>query len=201
MTDCAAVELIDTMNRVNAEAKKRNVPAWLASLRYDDEKKSYVFEAKTASGAVSEWTLERYGGEDTGLDLLHDVLLSSLERCGGIHGDAPANESVDDLIRQHMLTVGRIRAMEIDTGRTDGNDEAVSHDPVNHPGHYCRGGIECIDAIRGSMSAEAYRGFLKGNVMKYVFRYEAKNGLEDLRKARWYLERLIGEFRAGDVSE
>ena len=67
------------------------------------------------------------------------------------------------------------------------------YDSVDNPAHYNKGGVECIDAIRGSMSAEAFRGFLKGNVMKYVFRYEAKNGLEDLRKARWYLERLIGE--------
>lgn len=70
------------------------------------------------------------------------------------------------------------------------------YDRVNNPAHYNKGGVECIDAIRGSMSAEAFRGFLKGNVMKYVFRYEAKNGLEDLRKARWYLERLIGEVEA-----
>ncbi len=67
-------------------------------------------------------------------------------------------------------------------------------DPVNHPGHYCNGGVECIDAIKGSMRDDAaFRGFLKGNVMKYVFRYEQKNGVEDLKKARWYLERLIGE--------
>lgn len=71
------------------------------------------------------------------------------------------------------------------------------YDSVDNPAHYNKGGVECIDAIRGSMSAEAFRGFLKGNVMKYVFRYEAKNGLEDLRKARWYLERLIGEVEAG----
>ena len=72
------------------------------------------------------------------------------------------------------------------------------HDSVDNPAHYNKGGVECIDAIRGSMSAEAFRGFLKGNVMKYVFRYEAKNGLEDLRKARWYLERLIGEVEADE---
>lgn len=70
------------------------------------------------------------------------------------------------------------------------------YDSVDNPAHYNKGGVECIDAIRGSMDAEAFRGFLKGNVMKYVFRYEAKNGLEDLRKARWYLERLIGEVEA-----
>lgn len=72
------------------------------------------------------------------------------------------------------------------------------YDSVDNPAHYNKGGVECIDAIRGSMSAEAFRGFLKGNVMKYVFRYEAKNGLEDLRKARWYLERLIGEVEADE---
>lgn len=74
------------------------------------------------------------------------------------------------------------------------------NDPVNHPGHYCKGGIECINAICAAMSAEAFRGFLKGNIMKYVFRYEAKNGIEDLKKARWYLNRLIGECEkdAGD---
>ena len=72
------------------------------------------------------------------------------------------------------------------------------YDSVDNPAHYNKGGVECIDAIRGSMSADAFRGFLKGNVMKYVFRYEAKNGLEDLRKARWYLERLIGEVEADD---
>lgn len=68
-------------------------------------------------------------------------------------------------------------------------------DAVNHPGHYCKGGVECIDAIRGSMSAEAFKGFLKGNVMKYVFRFERKNGVEDLEKADWYLQRLIGELK------
>ena len=72
------------------------------------------------------------------------------------------------------------------------------YDSVDNPAHYNKGGVECIDAIRGSMSAEAFRGFLKGNVMKYMFRYEAKNGLEDLRKARWYLERLIGEVEADE---
>ena len=70
----------------------------------------------------------------------------------------------------------------------------TENDPVNHPGHYCNGGVECIDAIKGSMAdSAAFRGFLKGNVMKYVFRYEQKNGVEDLKKARWYLERLIGD--------
>jgi hypothetical protein len=67
------------------------------------------------------------------------------------------------------------------------------HDPVNSPKHYADtdGGIECIEAIEASMSMEEFKGFLKGNVQKYVWRYAQKNGAEDLKKAKWYLERLI----------
>ena len=68
------------------------------------------------------------------------------------------------------------------------------HDPVNHPSHYASGGIECIEAIKASMSREAFLGYLKGNVQKYMWRYEKKaNPVEDLKKARWYQERLIAE--------
>ena len=61
-------------------------------------------------------------------------------------------------------------------------------DAVLHPSHYCKdGGVECIDAIRASMTPEAFAGYCKGNVMKYIFRYEDKGGVEDLRKAMVYL--------------
>ena len=66
-------------------------------------------------------------------------------------------------------------------------------DPVNHPAHYTQGGIECIEAIEASMSKEAFAGYLKGNMLKYVWRYQHKGGVEDLRKAQWYLNRLIEE--------
>ena len=64
---------------------------------------------------------------------------------------------------------------------------------VNHPPHYCKGGIECIDAIKASMSPEAFAGYCKGNIMKYIYRYEEKGGAEDLLKARVYLQWLINE--------
>jgi hypothetical protein len=68
------------------------------------------------------------------------------------------------------------------------------HDSVNRPSHYASGGVECIEAIKASMSREAFLGYLKGNVQKYLWRYEKKaNPPEDLKKARWYLERLIAE--------
>ena len=69
-----------------------------------------------------------------------------------------------------------------------------NEDVVNSPSHYNYGKIECIEAIEESMTPEAYRGYLKGNTMKYLWRYERKGkGLEDLKKAQWYLDKLISE--------
>lgn len=68
-------------------------------------------------------------------------------------------------------------------------------DAINHPEHYCQGGIECIEAIKASMSAEAYRGYLKGNIMKYLWRYEHKGKpAQDIKKMLWYGNRLLGEL-------
>jgi hypothetical protein len=65
-------------------------------------------------------------------------------------------------------------------------------DAIN-PSHY-QSEIECIDAIKASMTKEQFKGYLKGNVQKYIWRYEQKNGVEDLKKAQWYLDRLIKEL-------
>jgi hypothetical protein len=70
------------------------------------------------------------------------------------------------------------------------SDEVV--DVVNSPSHYKSGGIEAIEGIEASMSPEAFAGYLKGSVTKYLWRYEKKGKpLEDLKKARWFLDRLI----------
>ena len=69
------------------------------------------------------------------------------------------------------------------------NDSAP--DAVNHPNHYCQGGIECIKAIEASMTPEEFQGYCKGNVMKYIWRFREKNGLEDLKKAQVYLGWMI----------
>ncbi len=70
---------------------------------------------------------------------------------------------------------------------------------VNHPSHYTTGGIECIDAMKASMTSEAFLGYLKGNIQKYLWRYEKKLApAEDLKKARWYLDRLIAEVELCD---
>lgn len=69
------------------------------------------------------------------------------------------------------------------------------HDAVEHPQHYCAGGIECIDAIEAALSSQKdpAEAFLTGQVLKYLWRYPLKNGVEDLKKARWYLDRLIAK--------
>ena len=64
-------------------------------------------------------------------------------------------------------------------------------DAVNSPDHYNTGNIECIEAIEESMSSVAFKGYLKGNCMKYLWRYDYKGKpVEDLEKAGWYLRRL-----------
>lgn len=76
------------------------------------------------------------------------------------------------------------------------NSSVSSHenkesDAVNHPSHYTDGDIECIDAIRASMSPDEFKGYLKGNVIKYLWRYRLKGReKEDIQKASWYLNKL-----------
>lgn len=68
------------------------------------------------------------------------------------------------------------------------------HDTVNHPSHYTKSGFECIDAIKAAVQGlTAFEGYCIGNIIKYLWRWKWKNGVEDLRKARWYLDRLITE--------
>lgn len=67
----------------------------------------------------------------------------------------------------------------------------VSDNVVNHPSHYTQGKYEVIDYIEDKLSKEELQGYCVGNVLKYVSRFKHKNGLEDLKKAEWYLNRLI----------
>lgn len=69
--------------------------------------------------------------------------------------------------------------------------EDAKPDPVNRPAHYTSGGIECIDAMQAAFGAEAVKDFCLCNAFKYLWRHRSKNGVEDLKKARWYLNRLI----------
>lgn len=71
-------------------------------------------------------------------------------------------------------------------------------DPVNHPLHYTQGAVECIQAIQAALTAEEFRGYLKGNALKYLWRERHKGGGQDLQKAAWYLRRLLEQPEGGD---
>ena len=72
-----------------------------------------------------------------------------------------------------------------------GNEDSTGEgtDLVNHPPHYTKGKIEVIEFIE-----DQQLDYVEGNIIKYVCRYKYKNGLEDLKKAMWYLQRRIDDL-------
>lgn len=72
--------------------------------------------------------------------------------------------------------------------------EVINPDPVNRPAHSTSSGIECIDAMQAAFGVEAVKDFCLCNAFKYLWRHRNKNGVEDLKKCRWYLNRLITEM-------
>ena len=69
-------------------------------------------------------------------------------------------------------------------------------DMINRPPHYTQGGIECIDAIKAAVEGRSpYEAWLTGQIIKYIWRYPFKNHLEDLEKAKFYLDRLLQEVK------
>lgn len=85
-----------------------------------------------------------------------------------------------------------------ETRTTDYSAKSVSErlskgmDNINHPTHYNHGGIETLDYIKAK--APHYESYAIGNIIKYVSRYQHKNGLEDLKKAQFYLNDLVEEM-------
>jgi hypothetical protein len=78
---------------------------------------------------------------------------------------------------------------------TDPKRTKYSDPLVVKPPHYCQGSIEALDAIEASMTTMCYEGYLKGQVIKYMWRYPHKNAaLQDLLKAQFYLNKLIELF-------
>ena len=71
--------------------------------------------------------------------------------------------------------------------------EVKANDPIN-PNHYKQGKVECIDCIESATSnLTGFEGFCTGNAIKYLYRWKQKGGKQDLEKARWYLNRMLGE--------
>lgn len=66
----------------------------------------------------------------------------------------------------------------------------MADEEINHPARYNQGGIECIEALRACLTPEEFRGFCKGNAIKYAWRERHKGGAQDIEKATWYLKEM-----------
>lgn len=71
------------------------------------------------------------------------------------------------------------------------NDESKEVDMVNHPSHYETGKFECIEVMTEALGREEVKGFCICNAFKYLYRCSRKNGLEDIKKAKWYIDKFI----------
>jgi hypothetical protein len=89
----------------------------------------------------------------------------------------------------YMATSGKKHRMQ---GASERIAETHHTYMVNHPPHYTAGGVECIDALTAAtVGLEGIEAVCTANAIKYLWRWKRKNGVEDLRKARWYIDRLI----------
>ena len=110
-----------------------------------------------------------------------------------------SDESTEDCYNFLLRLIGKPEQPEINFVKVEHNDEVEpTNDAVQHPSHYTHGGIECIEAIKASMTADGFCDYCKGNIIKYIWRWRDKGGVEDLRKASVYLDWLIN---AADAKE
>ncbi len=109
---------------------------------------------------------------------LGEVIQSDDEVCGETNGRTVSANCVGD-----EVFISNAFRRRIDPQPTP------QPDLVNAPPHYRQGDIECIDAIRAALTPEEFRGYLKGNVLKYTWREKHKGGGQDLDKAAWYLQK------------
>lgn len=136
----------------------------------------------------------------------YDALMVELEGKGILWNDGtmPTDENCwqvreeETAIRLHndeIITHGSLIASKIEyPDIAIQKYKAKQSDVVNSPNHYKQGERETIENIRDTMSSEGFRGYCVGNVVKYLARYKFKNGLEDVRKAKKYIEFLEEEL-------
>ena len=103
-----------------------------------------------------------------------------------------SDESTEDCYHFLVGLIGKPEQPEINFVKVERNDEVEpTNGAVQHPSHYTHGDIECIEAIRASMTVDGFCGYCKGNIIKYIWRWRDKGGVEDLRKASVHLDWLI----------
>lgn len=97
-------------------------------------------------------------------------------------------------LKEQDKEIAELRRAELDNLHNAKIDvaELSANDSVNHPPHYTQGGIECIDAIEAAVTGlHGFEAVCTANALKYLWRWKHKNGVDDLRKAQWYLSKLV----------
>lgn len=108
------------------------------------------------------------------------------------------DEMSDDMLNKCYNWYKEISPATCENAEAECCDKEPDGDMVNHPSHYTQGGIECIDAIKAAtVSKTGIEAVCTANAIKYLWRYEEKNGIEDVKKAKWYIDRLIKELENG----
>lgn len=109
-----------------------------------------------------------------------------------IYFEAGVSEYLDDCPGLAKVIWQREQDEPFLTPESTLNDQYAEKDNVNHPSHYTQGKVECIDALESATIGKAgIEAVCVANVIKYLWRYEEKNGLEDVKKAQFYLNRLL----------
>lgn len=105
------------------------------------------------------------------------------------------DEMSDDMLNKCYNWYKELDPVACENAEAKYCDVEPDDDMVNHPSHYTQGGIECIDALKAAtVSKTGIEAVCTANAIKYLWRYEEKNGIEDVKKARWYIDRLIKEL-------
>lgn len=108
------------------------------------------------------------------------------------------DEMSDDMLNKCYNWYKELDPAACENDEGDCCNKESNVDMVNHPSHYTQGGIECIDALKAAtVSKTGIEAVCTANAIKYLWRYEEKNGIEDVKKARWYIDRLIKEIENG----
>ncbi|HAK1302939.1 TPA: DUF3310 domain-containing protein [Listeria monocytogenes] len=151
------------------------------------EKKGYEWNTKEKPTEYNCWNIFK---KETVIVIEYDINLgfASKEYCERVYPDTPIKKykaKQDKVAKYHDDAANVAKAMSA-IGVSMENE---NNDKINNPAHYTVGGIETLDYIKSKV--KDYPSYVAGNILKYVSRYEHKNGIEDLKKAQFYLNDLI----------
>lgn len=151
------------------------------------EKKGYEWNTKEKPTEYNCWNIFK---KETVIVIEYDINLgfASKEYCERVYPDTPIEKykvKQDEVAKWFVGATNDMKALSA-IGISMKNE---NNDKINNPAHYTAGGIETLDYIKAKV--KDYPSYAAGNILKYVSRYEHKNGIEDLKKAQFYLNDLI----------